>query len=357
MKIRYYFGVAIVYILLCLFGIYYLTDYKYQLQLPYFGGIDLTLSVGLWICLLLVVLLLISIISMSIFVIEYKFKAMKQNRDYSKIIAQIREQMLFNPIKERVFGDNNYKELHTILNKFTLVPKLDSQNSKNEKIESIFKIFDKINSGECEDAKSINLAENHPSYLINLKNMASSSASNAYKVLEENIKADINTILEIHKIAWSTLLNSKNIKLLSKALKLPGVMINFDILNNIVNAETNENIFNKDEIIFLFQKAKLNDREYLNIAINLSKNFKEENISLWLSIFDKLSKTDENSIFSYFYILLTVGKTNEALELKEQFQKQEYLSVLAFNDLKNKGYPLLLFFEPFIYMDSSKKSQ
>lgn len=359
MKIRYYFGIGIIYILICLFGIYYLTDYRYQLQLPYFGGIDITLQVGLWVFILLTILFFISLVGMFLIVIKYKFHSLKQGRDYAKIISQIREQMLGEQPKNRVFGDANLKELHNILDKFILVPKITSgpiaSDSKNEKIESVFKIFNNIMNGEVQEFRGINISNAHPFFLMNLKNMASSSASNALRVLDQDIQSIDGIRSEgIYKLAWGKILESKNAKMISKAIRLPTALINSEILNDIVRFQARELLLSENDIIECFKRATLSDREYLDIATNLSKAFKEDNISFWLSVFDKLSKLEENSIFSYFYILLSVGKTNEALDLKAQFGKDEYLSVSAFNDLKGKGYPLLLFFEPFKYMHSYK---
>ena len=109
------------------------------------------------------------------------------------------------------------------------------------------------------------------------------------------------------------------------------------------------------EIARLCKLTSLSEREYLSMVIELCKFVNSSNIAFWLDVFESLSKEVEKSVFAYFYLLLEVGKTSEAMELKKQYPKDDYLPVSAFMALKDKGYPLLVFFEPLLFRSNKHK--
>ena len=105
----------------------------------------------------------------------------------------------------------------------------------------------------------------------------------------------------------------------------------------------------KEVLINVCKSVSLNEKEYLGLAIAVCELLQQNNINFWLHVFETLSKEVESSVFAYFYILLEVGKTDEAMDLKQQYPKDDFLPVSAFSTLKEKGYPLLVFFDPLLY--------
>ena len=64
---------------------------------------SITLPVALWICLPAVCLFVLALLFMGFASLVQKFKSMTLHRDIEKIFTQIQEQMLGNPVRERVF--------------------------------------------------------------------------------------------------------------------------------------------------------------------------------------------------------------------------------------------------------------
>lgn len=356
MKIRYFLGFAILYIAILTGYAFYINKEQYTLHNTLFIDFSITLPIALWICLPMLILLLLTWLFLSINLVITKFKHISFNRDTDKIIAQIEEQMLGNEVKDRIYVNSNFKIISKILKRFYLLPNLQSNLTNNEKFDQSFNVFNEIKKG-VEITKT-KLNPRHPYFNVNVKNTLKNNPQKALDILKQNLSDDLlakniyeNTNSQIiYEVAWQTLLQEKNIKTITKALALSDPHLNFlSLVDLMLLCVKGELTLNKNLLVQTCKNAKLNEQKYLSLAIQVCKNFNQSNINFWLDVFENLSREVEESVFAYFYVLLEVGKTSEAMDLKKQYPKNDFLPISAFISLKDEGYPLLVFFDPLLY--------
>lgn len=356
MKLRYFFGFALLYLVLVgAYAFYIAADYSYTLTNTLFFEFHLTLPVALWLCLPTILLFIIALLFMSFAALVQKFKNMALRRDIDKIFTQIQEQMLGNPIRNRVFSNPDLHLLSKSLQRFYLLPNTNTPNVNHEKIDATFDIFKDILNGN-NDSK-IRLNQSHPFYNLNIRNSIQDDASKALNILKQDLNASIvekDTYIQtnrqaVYNKAWKVLL-SGGPKTLQKALQLTQNHLTYATLFQLMQTCAKGGIdIQKEVLISACKSVKLNEKEYLGLAIAVCELLQQNNINFWLQVFESLSKEVEASVFAYFYILLEVGKTDEAMDLKQQYPKDDFLTISAFSALKEKGYPLLVFFDPILY--------
>ncbi|STQ86085.1 hypothetical protein LS73_005925 [Helicobacter muridarum] len=360
MKTRYFLVAIILYIAVVIGYIFYVTQDYYTLTNEILIHFSFTLPIAAWFAMALggVVIIVLMYVILNWFVCTYKKFII--NRDLNKITSQIIELALGESPKQRTFTTNDIKQISAMLDRFYLVPNLESSDTKNQKLDSIFNELKQISNGS--ESKYIKLNVRNPLYLQSLRNFMGDDPQKSLEVLMMNIqdKSAMETnisIQDVYDLAWDNILKSKNAKIIKKALQLNSAHISSDIIKKICLLRIQDkNALLPEEIINICKMANLNEREYLDIVISLCHYVNSNNISFWLDIFDKLSKEVERSVFAYFYFLLEVGKTNEAMDLKKQYPKNDYLSVSAFIALRDKGYPLLVFFDPLLYRANKPES-
>lgn len=364
MKLRYFFGFALLYLVLVGAYTFYITTDYYTLTNTLFIDFHLTLPIALWLCLPAILLFIIALLFMSFALLVQKFKNIALRRDIDKIFTQIQEQMLGNPVRERVFSHQDLHLLSKSLQRFDLLPNTNTSNANYEKIDVIFDRFKEILNGNND--QKIRLSQTHPFYNLNVKNAIQDDTNKALNTLKLDLDISItekytNTQTDkqaVYDKAWEVLL-AGNPKVLQKALQLTKNHLTYEALLQLMQACAKGSIDIKKELLVNTCKSiTLNEKEYLGLAISVCELLQQNNINFWLYVFEALSKEVEASVFAYFYILLEVGKTDEVMDLKQQYPKDDFLPVSAFIALKEKGYPLLLFFDPLLYRSRKlEKSQ
>lgn len=360
MKIRYFLGFAIIYIaLVSVYAFFYISPESYTLHNTLWFEFSLTLPIAIWLVLPVAVLLVLAWIFMSLDFIIIKFKALSFNRDADKILTQIEDQMLGNVPHDRIYANDRFKEISKALKRFYLLPNLESNVSGASKFDEVFEILREISLGE-NNAK-IKLNPSHPLYRINIQNALNKDSKNALGVLKQDINDSLlgfsifkgAAASDVYGLAWDKIVESKNVKLIIKALELSNNRLNTEILGKLLESiGLDSNALGKIDSMLLVNCVKgagFSEKDYLNLAFKLAKILNQNNINFYLSFFEKLSKQVDCATLAYFYILLEVGKSNEAQELKSHYSKGDFLPVSAFLELKDKGYPLLAFFNPLDY--------
>lgn len=364
MKIRYFFGFTLIYLVLAGAYAFYITADYYTLKNTLFVDFSLTLPIALWLCLPAILLFIIALLFMSFAALIQKFRNMALHRDIEKIFTQVQEQMLGNKVADRVFSNPELKLLSKSLQRFDLLPNTNTPNANYEKIDAIFDAFKEILNGNND--QKIRLNQAHPFYNLNAKNAIKDDANKALATLKQDLSAsviekDIYTQTNrqaVYDKAWEVLISGQQ-KALQKALQLTQNHITYATLLKLMQACAKGEInISKEVLINVCKSVSLNEKEYLGLAIAVCELLQQNNINFWLHVFETLSKEVESSVFAYFYILLEVGKTDEAMDLKQQYPKDDFLPVSAFSTLKEKGYPLLVFFDPLLYRSHKlEKSQ
>ena len=355
MKIRYFFGFTLIYLVLAGAYAFYITADYYTLKNTLFVDFNLTLPIALWLCLPAILLFIIALLFISFTALIQKIRNMALHRDIEKIFTQVQEQMLGNKVADRVFSNPELKLLSKSLQRFDLLPNTNTPNANYEKIDAIFDAFKEILNGNND--QKIRLNQAHPFYNLNAKNAIRDDANKALATLKQDLSAsaiekDIYTQTNrqaVYDKAWEVLISGQQ-KALQKALQLTQNHITYATLLKLMQACAKGEInISKEVLINVCKSVSLNEKEYLGLAIAVCELLQQNNINFWLHVFETLSKEVESSVFAYFYILLEVGKTDEAMDLKQQYPKDDFLPVSAFSTLKEKGYPLLVFFDPLLY--------
>ncbi|RDU64951.1 hypothetical protein CQA53_07295 [Helicobacter didelphidarum] len=356
MRIRYFLVFGIIYIALIGGYTFYIIRDNYSLNNTLWIDFSVTLPIAVWMCLPIIALFFMAWFFMALNTLILKFKGMSFNRDVDKIITQIYEQMLGNDSRDRIFANHRFKEVSRVLKRFYLLPHFESNPAGNKQIDDTFDMMLEIQNNTS--IPKIKLHTKHPLFLKNAKNMISNDAQKAFETLKQDFSQDtlahklykeINT-QSIYDAAWTVLIENKNSKLINKILNLNNIHMSFDVIIKLILHCANNTIeIQQDSIIKICKNINLSEKEYLNLAIQLSKVLNENNVNFYLNLFEKLSKEIEASVFAYFFLLLEVSKTSEAMELKKQYPKNDFLPVSAFCALKDQGYPLLVFFDPLLY--------
>lgn len=356
MRIRYFFGFALLYLVLVgAYAFYVAADNSYTLTNTLFVNFHLKLPVALWLCLPAILMFILALLFMSFAALLQKFKNISLRRDIEKIFSQIQEQMLGNQARDRVFSNPDLKLLSKSLQRFDFLPNINTSSINYEKIDSVFDAFKEIISGN-NDPK-IRLSTTHPLYNLNIKNSINGDINKAMWILKQDLSASVvekpfymqANLQAVYDSAWEVLLLGQT-KTLQKALQFSQNKLTYKTLLQLMQACAKGSVDIKKELLIEACKSvMLSEKEYLGLAIAVCELLQQHNINFWLQVFETLSKEIEVSVFAYFYILLEVGKTDEAMDLKRQYPKDDFLPVSAFSVLKESGYPLLVFFDPLLY--------
>ena len=363
MKVKYFLSIAIVYIALVLAYVFYAVGGDYTLNNGFLIDFSVDLPVALWICIPLVGLLVIALICMVINALVLAYRNFSLRRDMERISSQIREASLGEDPRDRVFKTPELGQVSRMLRRFHLSPNLQSEKSDHPKLDSVFSDLKNIKDGL--EVSKLDLSPKSPLYIQNLKNSMKDDAHRSLQILRSGVpvieasepgRNEDQSVQSLYELAWENILDSKSSRPLKRALQLDDMRLSPSILEKICLFQIQGRLgLSASEIARLCKLTSLSEREYLSIVIELCKFVNSSNIAFWLDVFESLSKEVEKSVFAYFYLLLEVGKTSEAMELKKQYPKDDYLPVSAFMALKDKGYPLLVFFEPLLFRANKHK--
>lgn len=292
MKIRYFFGFALLYLVCVGAYAFYITADYYTLDNTLLVPFTLTLPLALWVCLPAALLLFVALFFMSCVALARKLKQMSLQRDFDKIFAQIHEQMLGNPVRDRVFSRNEMKTLSQILKRFELLSNTSTQAAHYEKIDSVFESFKEIEEGKY-NAK-IKLNPSHPLYSLNMRNSIQEDSQKGLDILKQDLSGatfgarfytDYARLAnqKAYDMAWSAVL--KNPKTTQKALALPQNHLTFATIMQLLQACVKGSLdVQKDKILEACKSVALSEREYLMLAIESCKSLNQENINVLLAI-------------------------------------------------------------------------
>lgn len=140
MKLKYYVTFSAIFMLIIGVYAYELESSSYTYHIP-FSQMNITLPVAIWIILILALFFVVTLIFFASAWAKDILENYQRKHDYDKLLTQINEQALNQDIKNRIFKRKAFGDLSKILQRFYLKPRLDSAESFNHKIDTLFENY------------------------------------------------------------------------------------------------------------------------------------------------------------------------------------------------------------------------
>ena len=202
MKFKYYVIFSLVFMVVVGLYIYSLESASYTYALP-FSTANITLPVAAWIIALVFVFFVATLLFCASAWAKDLIDDYYRKTDYNKLLSQINEQSLNQPIKDRVYKRKAFGDLSKILQRFYLKPRLDSMESFNSKIDKLFENYKDVMSGKVVELKSYRLSKDNKFNIQNLKNKIHANYKFGFSVLNDEYPSELKNYaaLEILKNA------------------------------------------------------------------------------------------------------------------------------------------------------------
>lgn len=323
MKLKYYIVFSIVFLATVFLIVYGITQENYDI------GLGFPLPVALWICLIIGVFFIYSVIFLFISWVRLFIEKSTDNRDFDTLIKQIITKNYSSKIKNQ-----NLAKLSKILQRYDLKPNLCSQESGYTKIDKIFFLLVNVQNGEVEDIKKYGFAEFDA---LNDKNYILKSNKNALEILKDSSKTT-----EIKRFALNAICDSKKDKDMQKALDLAKDCLDKTLIYKIIETYDGTDAgLDSMQISEYCKVADFKPIDYVKLAKMLQSKLEPDK---WVRFFADLASLDSHAQKAHLFTLLELEMVDKALDEIKRDDK-EFLQIKAYIDLKRSGknYPLDIF--------------
>lgn len=337
MKLKYYVVFSFVFMFIMGLYVYSLESQSYTYNLP-FSTAQLTLPVAVWILGIVLVFFIMTLIFFASAWAKEMLEDYHRKNDYDKLLTQINEQALNQPIKDRVYKRKAFGDLSKILQRFYLKPRLDSMESFNRKIDSLFETYKDVMSGKVVDLKKYHLSKDNKFNLQNLKNKIKANYKNGFNLLDEDYPNELQSyaILEILKNGDSKDLN----KLVAQ---LPNLTLDKVLVQELLQVYLKyPNTIETKHLSESFKNVGCEAFEYIQYAKESKGILSPDE---WIRFFEECADNDEKAEMALFYVLFELEMIDKAKERHKSHAKGEYTAIDAYLDLKasGKNYPFDIF--------------
>lgn len=337
MKLKYYVVFSFVFMFIMGLYVYSLESQSYTYSLP-FSTAQLTLPVAVWILGIVLVFFIMTLIFFASAWAKEMLEDYHRKNDYDKLLTQINEQALNQSIKDRVYKRKAFGDLSKILQRFYLKPRLDSMESFNRKIDSLFETYKDVMSGKVVDLKKYHLSKDNKFNLQNLKNKIKANYKNGFNLLDEDYPNELQSyaILEILKNGDSKDLN----KLVAQ---LPNLTLDKALVQELLQVYLKyPNTIETKHLSKSFKNVGCEAFEYIQYAKESKGILSPDE---WIRFFEECADNDEKAEMALFYVLFELEMIDKAKERHKSHAKGEYTAIDAYLDLKasGKNYPFDIF--------------
>ena len=337
MHIKKYIGASIGLMVLVGWYIYaYITHESMSID---FFGIHLpSLSIAMWVVIPMMVLFIASFLHMSFYSFLGSMKLRRYNKDFDKIIDSIVDAYLAKEGRNHLFKTSRYKLIGSLIDNATIFPHANMiDNIDNEKINDVIKVINSIKNGEVVDLKKYALTKNNQLVIQNIKNNYKNDGITAQEILNNNKNYDDS----ICKFVYVDVAKNSPLKLIEEYDSFLTKEALFEVMHRI-NATENTLEITNENIIKLFDKLELSQKDYMEISKILSKSMSPDQR---IKLFEILSEKDETLVEVYLYTLYDLGMLESADEILRNSEEAEYLNFKAYRALKkdNQNFSIDLF--------------
>ncbi len=337
MKLKYYVIFSFVFMFIMGLYVYSLESSTYTYDLP-FSTTQPTLPVAVWILGIVLVFFIMTLIFFASAWAKEMLEDYHRKSDYDKLLTQINEQALNQPIKDRVYKRKAFGDLSKILQRFYLKPRLDSMESFNRKIDSLFETYKDVMSGKVVDLKKYHLSKDNKFNLQNLKNKIKADYKNGFSLLDKEYPDELKSYA-----ALEILKNGDSKDLDKLVAQLPNLTLDKALVQELLQVYLKyPNTIETKHLSESFKSAGCDAFEYIQYAKE-SKGIL--NPDEWIRFFEECADNDENAEMAFFYVLFELEMIDKAKERHKSHAKGEYTAIDAYLDLKasGKNYPFDIF--------------
>jgi len=286
----------------------------------------------------LIILYIASMLHMSFYSFVNTLDRRKYDKDYDKFVDSIVEAFLGKENRHTSYKTQRYELLGKLLDSSKLMSDGSlSADTSSEKINNVLSIMEELKSGKVVDLKKYYLNENNQLIKINHSNMYKNGDISAEEILSSKAKYNHELCREVYidfvKESPLYAIESYNEYLTKESLLI--------ILERI-NADDNTLEISNESLIELLYKLELNSDDYIKISKTLSFNMIPEQR---IKLFEILSENNEEVMGAYLYTLFDLEMIEQASEILNISQDDEFLNFKSYLDLKkcSKNYNIDLF--------------
>lgn len=338
MKLKYYIASIVLVVLVAGICAYNFLPKDFFVSISMQNGESLALPFLVLLGIFAGILLLLGMLFFIIDWIIGRIHAFYLQRDLQQLVLQILDQSCKDNYTPVTYRDRSFLALSKILRRFSLIPKLESQNSGISRVDRMFEIFNQVELGYEQDLKKYQLPLDNDIYIKNLFNKLKKDYKVGFGIL-----ADGGYSEEIKQKVFLSILDKCNQKEIIKLLENT-TYLSKTMLFEAVEACKKLQFMLDDRVMIQFcKKAKFEALDYVQLAKRLKGFFGPDN---WLKFFENLTLLEEKVELSFLYILCDLEMITQVEQRLSSIQKNDFLTVRAFIDLRKqgKGYPLDLFF-------------
>lgn len=338
MKLKYYVIFSFIFMMLIGIYTYSLESSQYTYELP-FSHMHLTLPVAIWIVGIVALFFIATLVFFASAWAQDLIENYHRKNDYDKLLSQINEQALNQPIKNRVFKRQAFSNLSKILQRFYLKPRLDSMDSFNRKIDTLFEHYKDVMSGKVVDLKAYHLSRDNKFNIQNLKNKIKQNYKFGFDIFESDYPSELKNYaaLEILKNAKP----QEQEKLLAFA---PQITLTKDFIQAVFDTflQHYQKVKDYKNLCDAFKSVQSTPMEYIQYAIKAKGALTPD---AWIRFFETCADNDENAEMALFYVYFELEMIDKAKERHRSHAKGEYKLIDAYLDLKSLGkhYPFDIF--------------
>ena len=304
-----------------------------------FFGIHLpSLSIAMWVVIPMLVLFIASFFHISFYSFLGSMKLRKYNKDFDKIIDAIVDAYLAKEDRNHSFKTARYKLIGSLIDNATIFPHANMiDDIDNEKVNDVIKVINNIKNGEVVDLKKYALAKDNQLVIQNIKNNYKNDGITAQEILNNNKNYDDS----ICKFVYVDIVKTSPLKLIEQYDSFLTKEALFELMHRI-NAIENTLEITNENIIKLFDKLELDQKDYMEISKILSKSMSPDQR---IKLFEILSEKNESLVDVYLYTLYDLGMLEPADEILRNSEEAEYLNFKAYRALKkdNQNFNIDLF--------------
>lgn len=339
MKLKYYVLFACVFMFVGGLYLYSLDSQSFTYTLP-FSSTNITLPVAAWIMGVVGLFFVATLVFFASAWAKDMLDSYHNRNDYDKLLAQINEQALNQAVKDRVYKCKRFSDLSKILQRFYLKPRLDSMESFNRKIDTLFEIYKDVMSGKVVELKGYRLSRENKFSIQNLKNKINANYKTGFTLLGESYP------LELKRHAACEILKngeSKEIEKLLHILSEQSELLDKPLAHTLFNIYLkNPAHIETSAMIKVMAQVNFEPMEYIFCAKQSKGALSPDE---WIHFYEKCADSDERAELAYFYVLFELEMIDRARERHRLHAKGEYKIIDAYLDLKSSGknYPFDIF--------------
>jgi len=266
------------------------------------------------------------------------FKLRRYKKDYDKMIDAIIDAYLGKVDRKHYFKTDRYQFTGSLIDNTSMIPThAVSLQSDNEKINSVIKLIEDIESGEVVELKEYSLDASNPLVQRNDANRLLKGEI----VAEDILGAPEKYSKEVCTEAYLAYVKTSPLYAIEKYKEFLTKESLFIVLARI-NADENRLEISNDSLSALFKSVELGEKDYVEASTVLSHDMIPEQR---MKLFESMSGVDDEIMSAYLYTLYDLEMLEAADIILDISQPEEYTNFKAYRALKShdEHYSINLF--------------